>query len=313
MKRMTRRESILTMASALAAGGAPLEASAQITPGPAIAPPTQAAGAQAEEPSDQAFEKFVDDYFDGFFQFNPASATSAGIHKYDSELPAYSQPDIHNEISRNQTALSELARIPSDSLSANNQLDATVLGSLINGRLLELADIRAWAKDPRFYNTQAGYALYTLSERISCLSVVKSGVLCPRADVRKLKQAPVDQTSKHGGVKLVVCRQTVAGDPRQFAQRRLIARNFIMYVWLRIGGKLAVIFVNARTGSAGRIELEKAVEVVIHKFFKRLVGRLLGLCASGLCGRRYGGPWRDLGRGFERRAAGRKRRRHRQN
>ncbi|HEV2248290.1 MAG TPA: DUF885 domain-containing protein [Terriglobia bacterium] len=167
MKRMTRRESILTMASALAAGGAALEASAQITPGPAIASPTEAVGAQAEQPSasDQAFEKFVDEYFDGYFHFNPASATSAGIHKYDSELPAYSQADIHSEISRNQTALGELQRITSDGLSANNQLDATVLGSLINGRLLELADIRAWAKDPRFYNTQAGYALYTLIER----------------------------------------------------------------------------------------------------------------------------------------------------
>lgn len=165
MKRITRRESILTMVSGLAAGGAALEAAAQIPPGPAIASPTGPADAQAELPSDQAFEKFVDDYFDGFFQFNPASATSAGIHKYDSELPAYSQADIHSEIARNQTALSELARIPSDGLSANNQLDATVLGSLINGRLLELADIRAWAKDPRFYNTQAGYALYTLIER----------------------------------------------------------------------------------------------------------------------------------------------------
>jgi uncharacterized protein (DUF885 family) len=174
MKKMTRRESILTMASALAAGGTALKAAAQTAPGTANAPATgssaqQGAGAinQAAEPSaaDQAFEKFVDEYFDGFFKFEPASATSAGIHKYDGELPAYSQTEFQSEIARNQMALRELARIPSDGLSENNLLDTTVLGSLINGRLLDLTNIRKWATDPRFYNTHAGTALYTLMER----------------------------------------------------------------------------------------------------------------------------------------------------
>lgn len=166
MEKITRRESILAMASALAAGGTALKAAAQTAPGVA-GDQTTGPASQAGLPSgsDQAFEKFVDDYFDGFFRFNPANATSAGIHKYDSELPAYSKADFQNETARNQMALSELARIPSDGLSANNQLDATVLRSLINGRLLELADIRRWAKDPRFYNTQGGNALYTLIER----------------------------------------------------------------------------------------------------------------------------------------------------
>ena len=166
MKKMTRRESILTVASALAAGGTALKTSAQTAPGLA-GDQTAAPASHAGQPSssDQAFEKFVDEYFDGYFQFTPASATSAGIHKYDSALPAYSQGDIHSEISRNQAALRDLARMASDGLSADNQLDAAVLGSLINGRLLDLADIRGWARDPRFYNTLAGYALYTLIER----------------------------------------------------------------------------------------------------------------------------------------------------
>jgi uncharacterized protein (DUF885 family) len=173
MKKMTRRESILTVASALVAGGTALGAGAQTAPDSAKAPsgpaPAQSAGPanQAAEPSasDQAFQEFVDEYFDGFFRFNPASATSAGIHKYDGELPAYSQTDIQSAIARNQMALRNLARIPSDGLSENNLFDATVLESLINGRLLDLANIRMWAKDPGFYNTQAGTALYTLIER----------------------------------------------------------------------------------------------------------------------------------------------------
>ena len=174
MKKITRRESILAMVSALGAGGAAIKASGQTAPGTSKAPSPDSSASQDEgatnqaaqlSASDQAFEKFVDEYFEGFFKFDPASATRAGIHKYDSELPAYSQTDIQSEIARNQMALRELARIPSEGLSENNLLDATVLESLINGRLLDLADIRMWAIDPRYYNTQAGTALYTLIER----------------------------------------------------------------------------------------------------------------------------------------------------
>jgi uncharacterized protein (DUF885 family) len=174
MKKITRRESILAMASALGAGGAAINAAAQTAPSNAKVPAAGSPGSEAASPvsqaaqpsaSDQAFEKFVDEYFDGFFRFNPASATRAGIHKYDGELPAYSQMDIQSEIARNQMALRELAGISSDGLSENNLLDATVLASLINGRLFNLTNIRTWAKDPRYYNTQAGTALYTLIER----------------------------------------------------------------------------------------------------------------------------------------------------
>jgi uncharacterized protein (DUF885 family) len=174
MKKMTRRNSILALASAFAAGPTAIKAAAQSTSSSTKAPSTGSLAAQGTgavnqtaqtSPSDQAFQKFVDQYFDGLFQFDPSSATSAGIHKYDSELPAYSQADIQREIVRNQRALRGLARIPNDGLSEINLFDATVLESLINGHLLDLAGIRMWAKDPNFYNTQAGAALFTLVER----------------------------------------------------------------------------------------------------------------------------------------------------
>ena len=174
MKKITRRESILTLAAALATGGAALKAAAQATSNSTQAPATGPAAAQGAGPgnhaaqpsaSDRAFQKFVDQYFDGFFQFDPSSATSAGIHEYDGQLPAYSQADIQREIARNQRALRDLGRVTGNKLSAASLLDATVLGSLINGRLLDLASIRMWAKDPNFYNTLAATALFTLVER----------------------------------------------------------------------------------------------------------------------------------------------------
>lgn len=174
MKKMTRRESILALATTFATGGTALKAAAQSIANSAKAPATSSAAAtgtgqssQAAQPSaaDLAFKKFVDQYFDGFFQFDPARATKAGIHKYDSNLPTYSQKEIGQEIKRNQKALTTLAKISSGNLADVNQFDATVLESLINGRVLDLSSIQMWAKDPNFYNNRASSALFCLTDR----------------------------------------------------------------------------------------------------------------------------------------------------
>ncbi len=171
---MTRRESILTLASALATGNIAARAASQVAPGSSKAPagapvptaaPQPASQTSAPSQADQAFQGFVDRYFDGFFHFNPARATSAGIHKYDAELPAYSGPDIQAEIARNRRALAELGKIPNGALSSDNQFDAQLLGSLVQGHLLDLTNIRMWAKDPNFYNDIASRALFVLIER----------------------------------------------------------------------------------------------------------------------------------------------------
>ncbi|MCL5006404.1 MAG: DUF885 domain-containing protein [Acidobacteria bacterium] len=174
MDKMTRREAILALTSALATGGATAKAALQTvsgagqTPPGAPAPPAGVKPASQPGPpsqADQAFRGFVSHYFDGFFHFNPARATKAGIHQYDAQLPAYSSADIRAEIARNQRALTELGKIPNDALSANNQFDARLLGSLIQGHLLDLASIRMWAKNPNFYNDIASESLFALVER----------------------------------------------------------------------------------------------------------------------------------------------------
>jgi len=174
MKKMTRRESILTLASALTTGGLTAKAASQVISGPGKTPPgapvppagsKPASQAGTASQTDQSFQGFVDRYFDGFFHFNPPQATSAGIHQYDAELPAYSSADIQAEIARNRRALDELGKIPSDALSPDNQFDARLLGSLIQGRLLDLTQIRRWAKDPNFYNDISSRALFVLIER----------------------------------------------------------------------------------------------------------------------------------------------------
>src|SRR5512146_628489 len=99
MTKMTRRESVLALASALATGRSAVRAAAQAASGSSQTPPAApVASAEAQSanrtaqpsPADLAFEGFVDRYFDGFFHYSPSQATRAGSHQYDAELPAYS-------------------------------------------------------------------------------------------------------------------------------------------------------------------------------------------------------------------------------
>jgi uncharacterized protein (DUF885 family) len=115
--------------------------------------------------ADQAFSAFVDEFFDGFFHFRPGRATGAGLHQYDTELPAYSRADIEAEIARSKHALETLAQIPTQSLSRQNRFDARFLDSSIRGHLLNLENIRLWEKDPDYYNSIISSSLFDLVQR----------------------------------------------------------------------------------------------------------------------------------------------------
>src|SRR5437870_1276773 len=87
---------------------------------PAVRPKPPLASEQAGQ-ADAAFTTFTERFFDGFFHFNPARATQAGLHEYDSELPAYSRRDFEREIARSRRALRDLEGIPRHVLSRDNQ------------------------------------------------------------------------------------------------------------------------------------------------------------------------------------------------
>lgn len=171
MKKITRRESLLALASVMVTRSARAQAAFQGRSGsgarlPGNPVPTKAVNQNSQpSPTDRSFQLFVEDYFDGFFHFSPAQATACGIHKYDAELPAYSEADLAAEMARNRRALENLGKIASAKLSAVNQLDARLLESLIRGYLLDLSQIRWWIRDPNFYNDLASTALFTLVER----------------------------------------------------------------------------------------------------------------------------------------------------
>src|SRR5260221_14561077 len=57
----------------------------------------QATGAPSA-PSQAAFDKLVDEYFDFYFQFHPTAGTQAGLHQYDGKLEDFSRAGTDAEI-----------------------------------------------------------------------------------------------------------------------------------------------------------------------------------------------------------------------
>jgi hypothetical protein len=64
---------------------------------------------KAEAPRENPMNKFVDDYFTAYFQWNPSAATSVGFHQYDNVLEDYSAAAFQNRIQKLKQLQSQLA------------------------------------------------------------------------------------------------------------------------------------------------------------------------------------------------------------
>src|SRR5579862_7534331 len=79
-------------------------------------------------------DRFFDEYY---FPFNPTSATSAGIHKYDGQLEDYSAAGIAAKVAALRRFETDFAKLPADP-------DRDLVLSNIRASLLDLDTIRNW-------------------------------------------------------------------------------------------------------------------------------------------------------------------------
>lgn len=113
------------------------------TPAPAPAP--------AAESPDHAFEAFAQRTLDAFLRRFPTDATQAGEHRHDATWPDVSaQGDAGDRAFFNDTR-AELARIPRDQLSEQNQIDAAILDEQLRFGLFMLDEIKPNDTDPMAY------------------------------------------------------------------------------------------------------------------------------------------------------------------
>jgi hypothetical protein len=117
----------------------------------------------------------VDEYFDEYFKFHPTAGTAAGFHQYDSMLEDYSQKSRDAEIAfltaqkRHWHRLSLKCGIEAHDLKSalgpTGPGDVQLVQNQIDGRLLELQDIRGWQRDPNTYSNLPTRTVFILISR----------------------------------------------------------------------------------------------------------------------------------------------------
>jgi uncharacterized protein (DUF885 family) len=117
------------------------------------------------EGSAATFQKFVDDYFAAYYNFNPSTATAVGLHEYDSKIEDLSAARIRSRVSELRALHSRLGELRAAKLGAEDEIDAEILDGQIQAELLDHETVRTWRKNPMTYVGLPGQAVDGLMKR----------------------------------------------------------------------------------------------------------------------------------------------------
>ena len=102
-----------------------------------------------------AFDRFFDEFY---FPFNPSTATSSGIHTYDSKLDDYSRAGGMKRAAILKKFEAEFANLPASA-------DRDLVSNSIRDSLLEIETIRMWERNPDEYSSGITSSAFTIMSR----------------------------------------------------------------------------------------------------------------------------------------------------
>ena len=100
-------------------------------------------------------DRFFDEYY---FPFNPTTATSSGIHKYDGQLEDYSKAGVDARVAKLKQFEAEFAKLPADP-------DRDLVLSTIRAGLLEYQTVRSWERNPDIYQSGITGSAFNIMSR----------------------------------------------------------------------------------------------------------------------------------------------------
>ncbi len=123
-------------------------------------------GKEAKTEPPAGWDRLVDQYFDDYyFPFHPTAGTSAGFHRYDTQLEDYSRAGIAAETKALKQARGKIEGFSANGLTAEQRSDRELLLHEIDGRLLDLEQIRRWEKNPDRYASGVTYSVFLIMSR----------------------------------------------------------------------------------------------------------------------------------------------------
>ena len=115
---------------------------------------------------DNSWDALVDRFFDqAHFRFNPTAGTSAGFHRFDTQLEDFSPESIQQQIGILRQYEREVQNFPAARLEPGQSADRELVLGTIRSGLLDLESIRAWEKDPDHYSSTATNAIFVIMSR----------------------------------------------------------------------------------------------------------------------------------------------------
>ncbi len=114
---------------------------------------------------DRRFQQLVEMYFENAFRLEPHRATTAGIHKHDSEIGIYAKEDFASFLARLKSMESDLKTIDRLALSPSLSIDFEILTNTVQSDIMELEDFRPQERDPNYYLNLISQGVFSLSAR----------------------------------------------------------------------------------------------------------------------------------------------------
>ena len=115
--------------------------------------------------ADAQFTALAARFIDEYGIYSPIGATRLGDHRRDAEVDDVSAVGRERGLVWTRGLQAELAKIPREGLSRENQIDAAMLDNQLRYSVWSVEKYRDWSWDPLIYTGVAGDALYTLLAR----------------------------------------------------------------------------------------------------------------------------------------------------
>jgi uncharacterized protein (DUF885 family) len=122
-------------------------------------------GASTTPAQETAFDRLSADYLDWYFANNPVRSTFLGIHLHDSRMPELSRKAIEGRIEELEEWIVRVQEIDPRDLAGDATYDHRILEYAIRADLLELQEVRGWARNPMIYNRAIADGIASLIDR----------------------------------------------------------------------------------------------------------------------------------------------------
>ena len=245
------------IAAAVACSSAPAHPPA---PPAEPAPPVAAEPVAAPKPpsADQTFDAFAQRFLDEYLKRSPSEATGIGDHRYDAAWPDMSVEGDAATRAWVEATRAELAKLPREGLSQQNQVDAAILDDQLRSRLFELDELKQRESDPTLYTG-------LISDGIDPLVTRSFGT--KEARMESLK-------SRLGGVGAIVAAAKLRlGHPAKIWTEQAIQQNKGLIAL--VDKELPAMFAQVPAQTAALTAAAQEASLALHDLQKFLEGDLL--------------------------------------